>query len=1011
MKFFKSVAIALTLGSFASFGQIVPIGPTSGGGYLLGDLVEVGINWGGHEGTWTHATFAPHERGPAFNDDVEHGFVANPAMDGWGNYDGDFFSPGTPENGWGLEIGGVNYHNNAKPEFWAGGPQQDIDGGLTDYFVTGDCIEVHWEGSILGIDIHIVYKLTTTELYYVTEVTLTNTTAADILNLYYYRNLDPDNNQQIGWGFVTTNTIQAQPNATCEIALVSAEQFNIWDSYFGLGAIGDQFRVTYGGFSNRDASNIWNGIAPLVGTTGSSSVGDQGISLAYYIDNLEAGTEETFQFTVVMSEDDVDAAIGSLYFFDYAGSGGSIDACNPVVDTVEICPGGTETISIDGPGAADYVWEWDPPTGLSTSVGPTTDASPDVTTTYTVTGTPAVGCLSSTIEKTIVVDILAPPAGPDSLDIGCNSGGIFDLNDYLIPAAVGAGAWEETSASPSGTFDPLAGTFDVGGIPATVYTFDYIVVALAPCPADTMTITITVNEQMNAGDGNSTELCNNPGNTVDMETLLSADAMAGGTWTETTPSGGFSGSVFDAEGLTPGTYEFTYTVAGIAPCPDDDTTFYVEILPPPVIEANITDPAGAIEVCQTDPITLTGSGAGPGGTYDWTGGVLDGVPFVQDVGTIVYTVTGTDANGCWATDDVTVIVWPFPSITITAEDYEGCEPFQVDFDEVTDPASVTCSWDFGDGLTGAGCGDMVHVYENAGYYDVTVQVEDIHGCISSITYDDMIHVLSSPVIDFEASETTICNPGCVDFTSLATTAEGSLATFEWDFGYGTGTGAYTQHCFQNPVSGDNYYDVKLTVTNSAGCVDSLTKEDYIRVVPTPVASFRWLPETPNILDSKVVFDNKSLWGDTYQWKFGDGSPYSDEFEPTHYYPETPGEYTVWLEVWSVENLCMDSIARTVIVEDVIMFYVPNVFTPDGDQYNEMFKPQFYSGIDPYNFHFTIFNRYGEIMFESFNPDFGWDGTYGDRGLAQDGTYIWSLEFMETNSEKMHKHRGHVTILK
>ena len=86
-------------------------------------------------------------------------------------------------------------------------------------------------------------------------------------------------------------------------------------------------------------------------------------------------------------------------------------------------------------------------------------------------------------------------------------------------------------------------------------------------------------------------------------------------------------------------------------------------------------------------------------------------------------------------------------------------------------------------------------------------------------------------------------------------------------------------------------------------------------------------------------------------------------------------------------------------------------TPDGDLFNETFQPVFTAGYDKYDYHLTIFNRWGEIVFESYDADKGWNGAYGDGGLVQDGVYIWQIEFAETMSDKLHVHRGHVTVLK
>ena len=138
---------------------------------------------------------------------------------------------------------------------------------------------------------------------------------------------------------------------------------------------------------------------------------------------------------------------------------------------------------------------------------------------------------------------------------------------------------------------------------------------------------------------------------------------------------------------------------------------------------------------------------------------------------------------------------------------------------------------------------------------------------------------------------------------------------------------------------------------------------------------------------------------------------SNEVNPSHTFPDVPNvDYLVTL--YAENSLgCRDSLSKYIYVNDVIIFYIPNSFTPDGDEYNQEFKPIITSGVDIYNYHMTIFNRWGEILFESYNPNFGWNGTYGGAGLVNEGTYIWQIEFKETMSDKSHKHRGHVTILK
>jgi gliding motility-associated-like protein len=94
----------------------------------------------------------------------------------------------------------------------------------------------------------------------------------------------------------------------------------------------------------------------------------------------------------------------------------------------------------------------------------------------------------------------------------------------------------------------------------------------------------------------------------------------------------------------------------------------------------------------------------------------------------------------------------------------------------------------------------------------------------------------------------------------------------------------------------------------------------------------------------------------------------------------------------------------------LLYFIPNTFTPDNDQYNQYFKPVFTSGFDPFDYNLKIFNRWGEIIWESNDPEVGWDGTYNGK-LVQDGTYSWKIEFKTNNSDERKMIHGHVNIMK
>jgi gliding motility-associated-like protein len=100
----------------------------------------------------------------------------------------------------------------------------------------------------------------------------------------------------------------------------------------------------------------------------------------------------------------------------------------------------------------------------------------------------------------------------------------------------------------------------------------------------------------------------------------------------------------------------------------------------------------------------------------------------------------------------------------------------------------------------------------------------------------------------------------------------------------------------------------------------------------------------------------------------------------------------------------------IVVNNEPIYYIPNTFTPDGDLYNENFKPVFSAGIDIYQYKLLIYNRWGEIIFESNNPEVGWDGTYGGV-LVNQGMYIYQISYKELTKDKRGVVNGHFNLLR
>jgi len=99
----------------------------------------------------------------------------------------------------------------------------------------------------------------------------------------------------------------------------------------------------------------------------------------------------------------------------------------------------------------------------------------------------------------------------------------------------------------------------------------------------------------------------------------------------------------------------------------------------------------------------------------------------------------------------------------------------------------------------------------------------------------------------------------------------------------------------------------------------------------------------------------------------------------------------------------------VVTEQPPVYYVPNSFTPNGDEINNTFSPVFTDGYDPQDYNLEIYNRRGELIFESKDSTFGWDGTHRNSSYASTGVYTWKIEFKEMMSAKRHHEVGHVNI--
>jgi gliding motility-associated-like protein len=150
--------------------------------------------------------------------------------------------------------------------------------------------------------------------------------------------------------------------------------------------------------------------------------------------------------------------------------------------------------------------------------------------------------------------------------------------------------------------------------------------------------------------------------------------------------------------------------------------------------------------------------------------------------------------------------------------------------------------------------------------------------------------------------------------------------------------------------------------------------------------------------------------DTYDWTITGGSPSSSTLQnfKVEYPVGVVANYPIQLIVTS-EHGCIDSMTQIVQLFNEVIIYAPNTFTPDGDEFNQDWRV-YIDGIDQFDFQLLIFNRWGEIVWESKDSKVAWDGTYGGN-IVQDGTYTWTIRCKDATNDKKYNFEGHLNVIR
>ncbi len=359
------------------------------------------------------------------------------------------------------------------------------------------------------------------------------------------------------------------------------------------------------------------------------------------------------------------------------------------------------------------------------------------------------------------------------------------------------------------------------------------------------------------------------------------------------------------------------------------------------------------------------------------------------------------------------------SYTLTVTDLQGCTlsagPYVVTNSSV--PTSVTAN------VTNATCQgndgklDLVNVqngtspyqfslnngaFQTSGTYsnlipgDYTVKVQDALGC----TYTPPVVALGG-VSGPTSIELSITDALCGEKNGKITIASvtGGTSPFEYSIN-------------GSPYSGQLVFDglgsgvYSIATKDAQGCVYQVkpsvaggtAPEADFNISPTSISIFNPYAELVNISTEDVV---------SFEWTIVNGSPSVSTLESpkVSYENIDPGSYPITLIVRNSDG-CPDTITKTIEIYDEFTLFAPNAFTPDGDEFNNVWNV-FVNNADLESFDLQIYNRWGELLFNSKDPSVGWDGTI-DGFIVQDGVYSWKLRIKDVRTDKIYSFSGHIT---
>ena len=309
-------------------------------------------------------------------------------------------------------------------------------------------------------------------------------------------------------------------------------------------------------------------------------------------------------------------------------------------------------------------------------------------------------------------------------------------------------------------------------------------------------------------------------------------------------------------------------------------------------------------------------------------------------------------------------------------------------------------WDFGDqsGQVPSGTGDVSHSFASAGTYVVKLIMQDTSYCNYPDTLENTLRVSPLAKAQFVTPST-----GCAPYMAIFNNTSLGGLQFIWDFGDGSpvSTVPNPTHLYTNTGT----YTVQLIEFDSTTCNKTDTTQQTIVVNGKPTASFTFAPSPP-VANTPIIFTNGSAGGIRYEWMFGDGdTTIQTELDTAQHLYISTDTFEVCLVAYNQFG-CTDTACHPVATLIHPLLDVPNAFTPGRFGQNGVVKVM---GFGIIRLTWKIYNRWGQLVFITDDPNIGWDGTYN--GVLQPmDVYGYTLEAEFSDGKRVSK-KGDITLIR